>query len=268
VIPDTGAALLALLGLIAPGLVFQSRRERRRPLVNESAFREASRVALSSVIFSTTSLVIMLYFARTSGSLPNIADWLADPKGYLAANYQKVGLFLLSEATLACALAWLAESATGSAVAPHIAPVSIWYAAFRRDVPRNTHRIWVWITTENGVQFKGPLRSYTPGDGSDVREIALGGSPIRRLPHGADETTGWTTLDGFDLVVVTTDDIRHFAVSYLDAAGNTLMASPWQSRSQRMTIAAKNLPTHLTARLRSIRAGRTSAPVEPSSIDA
>jgi hypothetical protein len=226
--------LLALLGLIAPGLVYQQRRERRRPMSGESGFREASRVALSSLIFSTAALAIMLPLTSSVQTLPDVTAWLTNPKAYLAAHYAKVATFLVLVTVIACALALVIEAVIGSSVAPQIAPVSIWYAAFRRDVPPGTSRIWVWITTDNGTQFKGPLRSYTPSEGGAVREIALGGAPMQRLAAGNDPATTWTSLDGWDLVVVTTDDIRHFAVSYLDAQGNTLMAAPWTPRYRRL----------------------------------
>lgn len=49
--PQTMGALAAFLALVAPGIVFELRRERRRARRAETAFREAARVALGSLAF-------------------------------------------------------------------------------------------------------------------------------------------------------------------------------------------------------------------------
>ena len=58
--PDTLGALLAFLVFVAPGLCFELLRERRRPALEQTAFREASRIALTSLLFSGAALVVVV----------------------------------------------------------------------------------------------------------------------------------------------------------------------------------------------------------------
>ncbi|MEV6283998.1 DUF6338 family protein [Kribbella sp. NPDC051770] len=233
-IPDSAAALLALLGLVAPGLVYQARRERRRPPSVESAFREASRVALTSLLFTVAATTVMVVVASAWPALPEISTWLRDPGAYLPDNYAKVGLFLLLELVLACCLAILFEAGTGRGLRGNILAGSLWYGVLRRDVPAAATRVWLWIVTKDGTELKGGLRGYTPGESDDVQEISIGGSPIRRLRPKANPATGWETLDAWDSVVVSAAEIKYFLVVYLDAEGNLLRAEPkaaWWKRA-------------------------------------
>lgn len=239
-IPDTAAALLALLGLVAPGLVFELRRERRRPQAVETTFREASRVALTSLLFTLASLGVLLPLSAIWSALPDVAHWLRNADEYVPDHYAAVAWFLGLEVTLAIALALAVEAMSAGNLRGNIVTGSVWYSVLRRDVPPAAKRTWLWITTQNGTQFKGPLRSYTAGDGMDDREIALGGAPLRRLPPGTDPITGWEELDKFDAVVISSADIRHFAVTYLDVHGETLRAEPPMSWWQRVRAHGAN----------------------------
>src|SRR5579863_6491529 len=98
-IPATFGTLLGFLGLVAPGLVYSAIIERRRPREGESAFAEASRVGLTSLVFSLVSMVLLWLLQRyessalykyTKLSLPNIGLWLAGGNKYAAGNLGKV----------------------------------------------------------------------------------------------------------------------------------------------------------------------------------
>jgi hypothetical protein len=60
VVPQTIGALASFLALVAPGIVFELLRERRRAGARESAFHEASRVAVSSLAFTLAATMILL----------------------------------------------------------------------------------------------------------------------------------------------------------------------------------------------------------------
>jgi hypothetical protein len=60
VIPQTILSLVAFLFLVAPGILFELRRERRRPGRKETAFREAARTALASLLFSVAAVLVLL----------------------------------------------------------------------------------------------------------------------------------------------------------------------------------------------------------------
>jgi Family of unknown function (DUF6338) len=82
-IPETFAALYAFLGLVAPGLIYQILREKRRPAVDETAFREASRIALTSLVFTTVATLLMTLLGVVApGLFPDIAAWITTGKTY------------------------------------------------------------------------------------------------------------------------------------------------------------------------------------------
>lgn len=235
-IPETWAALLALLGLVAPGLVFQLRRERRRPAFAETTFREISRVALSSLVFTTASLVLLLLLAQVWPTLlPDVARWTSDP-AYVRDDYLRVGLFLGLEVLVACALALVVEATTAGELDSRMASGSVWYRVLDRDKPTDATRVWLWVTLQDGSQYKGSLRAYDTGSAKDVREIAIGGSPIRyaaapvRAEGGAPGAgageAAWTELAPFDAVILPADQVRAIAVQYLAADGTSLRAAP------------------------------------------
>lgn len=224
-IPSTAAGLLALLGCIAPGVVFQLRRERHQPRADESALREASRIALTSLLFTAVSLAFFVWLSSWWSALPNIQLWLGSGRAYLQKNYLSVSLFLTLEVVIACLLAYIGERLTRGAVQGELSPDSVWWKVFRGDFPTSAKRVSLWVTTENGTQFGGALRHYTPETALANREMALGGSALKRLAPGADPLKGWEDLAEFDAIVLAGSDIRHFAVQYLHADGTTLRAS-------------------------------------------
>jgi Family of unknown function (DUF6338) len=108
VIPGTFGALLALLGLVAPGLVYRTVIEQRRPERNDSTFVEISRVALTSLIFSLGALAVLWLLQRFAGvALPDLAAWVAKGTPYAADNLGKVFTGLVGEVAVACGLAAL-----------------------------------------------------------------------------------------------------------------------------------------------------------------
>jgi hypothetical protein len=232
-IPSTAAGLLALLGCIAPGLVFQLRRERHQPRAEESTLREASRIALTSLLFTAVSLAFLVWISGSWSALPNIQLWLGSGRAYLRNNYLSVSLFLTLEVVIACLLALIGERLTRGAVGGELSPDSIWWKVFRGDFPTSAARVSLWVTTENGTQFRGALRHYTPETALEDREMALGGSALKRLAPGADPLKDWEDLAEFDAIVIAGSDIRHFAVQYLQSDGTTVRASRSKSAAAR-----------------------------------
>lgn len=223
-IPDTAAALLALLGLVAPGLVYQLRRERRRPSPRQTVLREASRIALTSLIFTVTALILLRVVSEWWDALPDLRAWIGDPRSYVAANVDKIAAFLTLEVVLACAIAVAAERITAGSLDETIVEDDVWFTVLRRDVPADAARLWLWVTTDDGTQFKGPLRAYSAGAAAADRELVLGGQPMRRLGPTKNPDTDWETLDAYDAVILPASDIRHLAVQYLTSDGETRYA--------------------------------------------
>jgi hypothetical protein len=159
-VPETAGALLAFLGLIAPGLVYTLLRERRQPPEKISAFREASRAALTSLGFTLASLAVLVPLSLTGDWLPDIEQWLEDPGAYVPDHYLSVSLFLLLHVALSCGLAATLEELTGRNVDVSQSTWGVWWHILSHRVPPEARRVWLRIALDDGTQYEGPLRSY------------------------------------------------------------------------------------------------------------
>jgi hypothetical protein len=118
-----------------------------------------------------------------------------------------------------------------------ITSTSLWYRILHDDVPNGSVRTWLWVVTVNGNEFKGALRTYTPGESVDDFALALGGWP---LEYRASARKPWTDLEsGIDAVIIPGSDIRHFTVKYLDKDANGLPALAPTRWWQRMRQSVK-----------------------------
>jgi hypothetical protein len=226
VIPDSAAGLLALFGCVAPGLVFQLRRERFTPQAADSTMREAARIALTSLIFTAAAAALISWLSMRWRALPDVEEWLSQGSHYLPKHYMSVAGFLALIVTIACGLALLSERLTRSDVRGHLRPQSVWFLTFRNDKPEAARRISLWITTEDGTQFRGALRHFTPEVPLENRELALGGSALERLAPGADPAADWVALADSDAILIPGTAIKHIVVSYLDVDNQSLRAEP------------------------------------------
>ena len=105
---DTIGAVLAFLGLIAPGLVFELLREHRRPQIKESSFREAGRIALTSLLFTLSGLAILSIIRVVwPEQMPDPGRWLREGARYMTENYRLVARALVLQLVLACSAAGL-----------------------------------------------------------------------------------------------------------------------------------------------------------------
>ena len=176
-LPQTFAALFAFLGLVTPGLVFQLIRESQRPALQESAFREASRVALTSLIFTAASaLLIALLSLRWPKAFADVPAWLSDGGRYASTHLEVVAWTVGAEVLLATALA-----AVGALIVDKlrfgpgaISKSSIWHKHFAADLPTGCAP-WLKVTLDDGTQLWGWLDYYTVDKGLADRELALKG---------------------------------------------------------------------------------------------
>lgn len=106
-IPGTTAAIVGFLFFIAPGLVWELGRERKRPALEGSTFREISRVALTSVGFTVLALMIVAAMRIAFPDLlADVGAWIRHPSLYLQRHYDRVALSAVIELVVACGLAW------------------------------------------------------------------------------------------------------------------------------------------------------------------
>ncbi|MFJ8963697.1 DUF6338 family protein [Lentzea sp. NPDC102401] len=225
-VPQTIGALASFLALVAPGIVFELLREQRRAGPKETVFREASRVALSSLAFTVASTAILLGVHALASKwfgwklFADLTALVAKPD-YVKQNVALLGYSAVAELVLACllALAFDAVLARRRRQPRSLGRQSAWFKVFREDRPANA-LCWVHVMLEDGSSFFGFLRSYDAAGDPDTREIVLEGTKLTYVGEpvtGGDEKK--TTVIGRDWerVVIPGARIRFMRVQYLDA---------------------------------------------------
>ncbi|WP_394613926.1 DUF6338 family protein [Lentzea sp. JNUCC 0626] len=224
--PQTIGALASFLALVAPGIVFELLREQRRAGAKETVFREASRVALSSLVFTVLASALLLGVHALTAKwfgwklFVDLNALVAKPD-YVKQNLALVGWSAVAELALACllALAFDFVLARRRKQARTLGKQSAWVKVFREDRPADA-LCWVHVMLEDGNSFFGFLRSYDATGDPDTREIVLEGT---RLTYVGEPVTGGdekkTTVIGRDWerVVIAGSRIRFLRVQYLDA---------------------------------------------------
>ena len=250
-VPQTIGTLASFLALVAPGIVFELLRERRRAGAKESAFHEASRVAVSSLAFSLASTVILFgLHAAVSGwfgrrLFVDVPALVTQPD-YAKQHVVLIGCSVLAELVLACALALAFDFVLGGRRRQprSMGKQSAWVKVFREDRPENT-LCWVHVMLEDGNSFFGFLRSYDAAGDPDTREIVLEGV---KLTYVGEPVTGGgekkTTVIGRDWerVVIPGSRIRYLRVQYLHAQSGERVDSSRRPPREVIEDAARRTP--------------------------
>lgn len=215
-IPESLTTLYAFLGLVAPGLVFQLLRERARPALEESTFREASRVALTSLLFTTISILTL---ALVSAILPrafvNLPDWIQLQSEYVGNHLWLVAWSVLAEVGLACIIAWLAAAALAKWVDdPSVkhSKTSLWHLALLASRP-DGKVAWVAAELTDEVKVWGYVHYFTTNLSLENRELSLMGPGLSIQRKGEDRKR--LTVD---YLLIPGPNIRRMKVSYEPAA--------------------------------------------------
>jgi Family of unknown function (DUF6338) len=216
VIPDTFGGVLAFLALVAPGITFYL----VRPHQENTSFREASQIALSSLVFSLASIMCLLLLHEfVPGIIPNISMWIRQGNGYVADHPGAVFVGIGLDVFVACAFgagsAWLITRKSKAS----ISNVGTWYQVLRQERPPGT-RPWLHVRLEDETEFWGYLRHYTPDDSAGVREIVLGGTTVvwRRKGDSSRSPIG----DSWDAVCINANRIQYIRVIYRSVSDGTL----------------------------------------------
>lgn len=214
-IPSTVGAFIAFLLLVAPGLLSALLRERRRPGRSETAFREASRVALASLTFSAASVAALaIVRAAMPDWMPDVGAWFRDAN-YLDSHYRLVLRAVVLEVVLACIAAVVWALVRGSSDQGHIDPdTDIWFEVLRRDRPAKTTP-WLRVRLPDNTQLFGYLDAYTTDVAPAERELSLRGPGLTlKAASGVD-----TDLEPrWDRIVVRGDQVTFLMVSYRPSA--------------------------------------------------
>jgi Family of unknown function (DUF6338) len=187
VVPSTWLSVLLFFLFIAPGLLFDLLSEQRRAGVSESAFREISRIVLSSLAFSGLAFAVLgvVRWVRPA--------WMPDPQLLLDSKdpYAKEHyLLILRTLTLQVLFAltgasvwhiilariqgepfWqkvLAKIQSGAT----IRQVSAWTQVFKRDCPKG-HDAYVRVRLEGGIIYFGLVANFSSDLDVDGRELIL-----------------------------------------------------------------------------------------------
>ncbi len=181
-IPQTAAALVGFLFFVTPGILFETIRERRRPSLVQSPFREASRITLASLGISLLALLLLAALrASAPASMPDPGRWLREGSRYVLANYQLIVGFFLAELALAAGLAVGAARLLVRGQPATIRQVSAWYSAFRVQRPHGA-TVFVRVLMADGVEYYGVVVGYTTDYQLADRELQLASPLYRRLP--------------------------------------------------------------------------------------
>jgi len=214
VVPEGLATLYAFLGLVTPGLVYQLLRERARPALEETSFREASRIALTSAVLTTAAImtVAALHLVQPTWFI-DVQKWAAQGNAYLRANTALVAATVVTIVALACLYALLT-----SLVAERIAARSktrvensdVWYQLFVDDVPEGKVP-WVLVQTGDGTRIWGHVDFFTTGRSLSDRELSLKGPELAVEPAG-----DWRvkTEDYWNRISVRASEIALLKVAY------------------------------------------------------
>lgn len=221
-IPTTVLGLFLFLLLVTPGLSYEMLRERRRPAVEESAFREASRIALASAAFDVAALLIFAVVRLVApGALLDPGKWLADPHAYIRDHYALVGVTIGAFVVLAVGVAAGTDRLLRRQAPGDIRPGGIWFQLFRVDRPEGTVP-WLSIRLSDGTDVAGFLSYYVSAEEPANREIALKQNAEHTgLQLRNKDATAVERLDGWSNVILRGDEITCLKVKYLPAASGS-----------------------------------------------
>jgi hypothetical protein len=185
-IPDTWLSVLLFLLFVAPGLLFDMLSERRRASYTESAFREASRVALASVVFSLVAIAVLGGIRVIVPQVfPDPGDLLAqNPGAYAAHHYGQIFLALVAQVALACGAAatfdWILGRRKGSGT---IRKISAWQMVLRQKLPKG-YEAYARVRLSSGIVYTGLVFAHSPDFDLDNRELILTQPMSSKLPGG------------------------------------------------------------------------------------
>jgi hypothetical protein len=219
-IPNTFGALLAFLGLVAPGITFYLVLERRHPHQNSTTFREVSSVALASLCFTLIAVAFLaVLHVVVPAIVPDLPQWISLGNRYIVKHPSAVFVGVGLEVILACAFGAVGGWLVTRKSAASMSNSGAWYQILRQEQPPGT-RPWIHVRLEDETEFWGYLRHYTPDDSAGVREIVLGGTTLvwRRKDDAARSSIG----RNWDAICLNADRIQYMRVIYKSVSDGTL----------------------------------------------
>ena len=210
-IPQAVVALASFLFLVAPGLTYELLREHSRPPRAETAFREASRVALGSLYFTLLAAgILALGRFLTPSLLPDPGEWLQSGAAYITNHYQLIVSAAVAQVLLACSLATAAAWWRNRATPGVIRPVSGWFRVLREWRQAN-EQVVAMVTLQDGDRYFGVVKSYSPELQLEDRELILQG-PLAYQSPDDEEPIGFGKQWAY--IVLPASSIQYLVVGY------------------------------------------------------
>ncbi|MGD1237500.1 DUF6338 family protein [Mycobacterium seoulense] len=245
-IPQTIVGFFFFLLLVAPGVRYELLRERRRPAINETAFREAARVALYSFGFSFSACVIIsLLRIKFRTALFDPVAYNRDSKTYLATSYTAMIWTVVIEVLIAFALVYILDFVFATklhlrfldrlpaplqkAMSPTIQKHGLWWELFENRFWRKDGKVpLLRIRLSDGSRVAGYLAGYTTYDKLENAEIAVtkgeGRGTQMLMLDRKDSDPNDATIGNQpkpipdDVVWIRGEDISYIKVEYANAA--------------------------------------------------
>lgn len=232
-------AIVGFLLLVAPGAFFEILRERRRPSLEGSAFRETSRVALASFAFSLSAILILSYIRMEfPDTMPDLGAWLREGTKYFQRNYRLVLRAVVLEALIALALAYFTNLVFFAAQwGPRpvrnfwrkarvlLGPIehqSAWYKTFRANLldqaPLKGTKPVARVKLKDGTLYQGAVDGYSPEMPLENRELELG-PPLfigSVSSAGTPEVARLTPVPVWQRLLVPHTEVEAVWVTYVD----------------------------------------------------
>ncbi|WP_406629037.1 DUF6338 family protein [Amycolatopsis sp. WGS_07] len=206
----TWVSVLFFFIFVAPGILFDLLSERRRPGASESSFREISRTALASLVFSGTAAVLVFCVSQIfPGLFLKIEGIARRGNAYLLENlaltFRTCATLVLISLGLAILGNWLLSRRSGGA---NIRAINSWTQVFKNDRPEG-HEAYVRVRTGFGTYY-GKVANFSSGLEGDGRELVLA-PPIRSAVVGKSMSAAPAR---FSRLIVKGDDIQSMFVEY------------------------------------------------------
>lgn len=209
-IPDSIAALVSFLLLLAPGTVWQLQQARHEPSVKETTLVEVSRVVIASLVATGLAALLLLPWvwlplyrsAESAGSSAFDTPTAAVPYiGGVAAT-----------SLLACGLAMVLSAVKWPSRSP-INRGRQWNHAFVTMLPQGAKPPYLTVELLDHTVWKGQLVSFDTDPEDDQRGLTLG-SPLRRKRPGAPDFENKDTHGMWALVILPEPQIKSIQVRY------------------------------------------------------
>lgn len=210
-VPDSTVTLAAFLFFIAPGLLFETLYERRRPAREETTFREVSRVVLASIGLSGAAIAVLLVVRLIAPNAVADPESLSrDSTGYTNAHFDLVVTSAVLVLLISLLGAWLWHLAqVKRAGGGTIQPSDPWFEVLRKSAP-NGEVPYVRVRVDGDHVYEGSVVGVTYNHDPARRAIVLG----RPLSVKPPNETRRMIPGPYQRVVLTGSEVKALTVAY------------------------------------------------------